>query len=553
MPFELAQLGKHVFFGAGFLSNIVLWSESGYFDGTANFKPLLHLWSLGIEEQFYIFWPALLCIAFVIKARWGRLIGLLFLGSFAINIALWKANIYADFYLPLSRFWEFLAGATLVVLPPIEPTPSVRSLISILGLAALFSSVALFAPEMRFPGWLALLPVAGAMAVIWAGPEATLNQIILSNRVAVLIGLISYPLYLWHWPLLSYAYIVCAGKPPTPLMAVALLATSFLLAWVTYHFVECAVRFGPHRRRRTQIVAACVAVIGGSGLAIWTANGFPGRFPGLDLRKINEAKDEVVFKPTKGMEVFDHDKTLVTRIGLGERKVALGGDSLLFHYGPRVQQLANEGELATTVYFVTGGSCAPVPGMIQQDDFKHCANLPSLLADLVSREKVQSVVLGASWLGYRDKGMLIERAGRQFPLNTDAGGDAFYSNLEDYVRMLQRKETKVYLVLESPIHGRFNPSLMITRGLTGIEVAPDAGKAIPMAELEAANATVDVKLRAVAEHTGALLLDPVPDVCGNGQDCSPFFGSGDPKFTDGMHLRPVFVREHLQFLDFLFK
>ena len=100
-PSELAQLGKHVFFGAGFLSNIALWSESGYFDGAATFKPLLHLWSLGIEEQFYILWPALLLVVFRWKAKVGRLLVALFLASFAVNVALSITNISADFYLPV--------------------------------------------------------------------------------------------------------------------------------------------------------------------------------------------------------------------------------------------------------------------------------------------------------------------------------------------------------------------------------------------------------------------------------------------------------------------
>src|SRR5215213_7670850 len=104
-PAELAQLGKHVFFGAGFLSNVVLWSESGYFDSAATYKPLLHLWSLGIEEQFYILWPALLWLAFRVKAKVGRLLAVLFLASFTINVALSITNIAADFYLPVSRFW----------------------------------------------------------------------------------------------------------------------------------------------------------------------------------------------------------------------------------------------------------------------------------------------------------------------------------------------------------------------------------------------------------------------------------------------------------------
>ena len=194
-PSELAQLGKHVFFGAGFLSNIVLWSESGYFDSAASLKPLLHLWSLGIEEQFYIIWPALLWMVFRMKAKVGRLLVVLFLASFAINVALSITNISDDFYLPVSRFWELLAGAGLAWRRQIVLTPNVRSWISFAGLAALLTSVALFTPGIRFPGWPALLPVAGAVAVILAGPEAPVNRIVFSNRAVVFVGLISYPLY----------------------------------------------------------------------------------------------------------------------------------------------------------------------------------------------------------------------------------------------------------------------------------------------------------------------------------------------------------------------
>src|SRR3954453_14012781 len=272
-PFELAQLGKHVFFGAGFLSNVVLWTESGYFDGGANFKPLLHLWSLGIEEQFYIVWPALLWVAFRMKTKVGRLLAVLFVASFAINVAWSNNNISDDFYLPFSRFWELLAGAGLAWRPHIALAPKVRSWISIGGFAALLISVTLFTPELRFPGWLALLPVAGSAAIILAGPDAGVNRMILSTRVAVFVGLISYPLYLWHWPLISYAYIIRLGKLPTPLMAAGLVVVSFLLAWATYRFIEYPVRFGAHRHCRTQIVVACMMAIGAAGLGTWTMYG----------------------------------------------------------------------------------------------------------------------------------------------------------------------------------------------------------------------------------------------------------------------------------------
>jgi peptidoglycan/LPS O-acetylase OafA/YrhL len=556
-PPELAQLGKHMFFGAGFLSNIALWSESGYFDSAATYKPLLHLWSLGIEEQFYIFWPALLWVAFRMKAKVGRLLAVLFLASLGINIALSITDIVDAFYLPVSRFWELLAGAGLAWRHQIVLTPNVRSWISFAGLAALLTSATLFTAEMRFPGWLALLPVAGAAAVILAGPQAAVNRTVFSNRAVVFVGLISYPLYLWHWPLISYAHIIRLGKAPTPLMATALVAVSFLLAWVTYRFIEYPVRFGAHRHRRTQIVAACVAALGACGLVLWTKDGFPDRFlplPGIDIRKIGEAKLDADFKPTKDMEVSNHGWTLVAHLGHGERKLVLSGDSQLFHYGPRVQQLADAGQLAANTYFVTGPRCPPVPGVIQRDKFADCANLPDILADLVQREKVQSVVMGAAWSGYSDEGMLIEREGRRLPLNTKEGMDALYANLEDYVRLLHGQGAKVYLVLGMPFHERFNPGNMVARSLTGFRIAPDVEKAVPIAELQAARATVNARLRAVGEHTGAILLDPLPDICdSSGDGCLPLFGAGEPKFSDNVHLRPLFVREHLRFLDPLLK
>lgn len=555
MPSELAQLGKHVFFGAAFLSNIGLWFESGYFDIAATQKPLLHLWSLGIEEQFYILWPALLWLAFLVKANVTRLLAVLFMASFAISIAFSITNIADDFYLPVSRFWELLVGAALAWRRELVLTPRMRSWTSIGGLAALLSSMAVLTPEMPFPGWPALLPVMGAAAIILAGPAATVNRLVFSNRAVVFVGLISYPFYIWHWPLISYAYIIRLGKPPTPLMATALVVASFVLAWATYRFIEYPVRFGTNRHR-ARILAACVAVVGACGLAVWTNNGFPQRFPplpGVDIRKIGFARLDADFKPTKSMEVSDHGWTLEAHLGQGDRKVALSGDSLLFHYGPRVQQLADEGRLAANVFFLTGPRCPPVPGVVQREKFARCADLPGLLVDLVRREKVQSVVLGASWAGYNDGSMLIERNGRRLPLNTAAAVDDFFANLEDYVGSLQKQGARVYLVLGLPAHRRFNPGEMVTRSLIGARIALGVENAVPVAELRAANAAVDARLRSIGERTGAAILDPLPDICGGNDGCLPFFGAGEPKFSDGTHLRPTFVREHVHFLDPLLK
>ena len=361
-----------------------------------------------------------------------------------------------------------------------------QSWISIAGSVALIASVVFFQSDLRFPGWWAVLPVAGSLALIAAGPEAIINRTILSHRVAVFVGLISYPLYLWHWPLISYAYIIRLGKMPTPLMSAGLLIATFPLAWVTYQFIERPIRFGKHRFR-TRIAIAGMVVVGICGLAVWTARWFPRTLRiasrhrhAQDQRSGSRSR----LRPDQGNGRLSYDGTIVAHLGKGERKVALSGDSLLFQYGPRVQQLAEDGTLTANTWFVVGGNCAPVPGTIQVDDFAHCANMTGVLTELIKRENIQSVVLGASWGGYGGGDILqVERNGRRYTL-TPEGVDAFYANLEDFVRQLKGLGTQVYLVRGAPVnHAHFNPTKMVTRRVTGFDIAPDVDKAVPTATL----------------------------------------------------------------------
>jgi hypothetical protein len=197
------------------------------------------------------------------------------------------------------------------------------------------------------------------MAVILAGPAATVNRTVLSNRTAVFVGVISYPLYLWHWPLISYAYVIRICRPPTHLMAAALLAASFLFAWATYRFLERPIRFGVHRHRRTQIVAVCVAALGACGLAVWTDGGVSERFPAnLGIQKINAAKLDVTYQPTKGMEVLKYNTcgngegcsfgirsgyALISHLGHGDRKVAWPAIACCFTMGPECSNWSMKG------------------------------------------------------------------------------------------------------------------------------------------------------------------------------------------------------------------
>lgn len=247
-PLEYEQLGQHALAAVAFLSNIQLWSEAGYFDAAAHAKPLLHLWSLGIEEQFYLFWPLVVWAA--IKARVSLIIVVVVLGalSFAVNVSILQADPISAFYLPHMRIWELLIGAGLAVLvrrmPPIRTrviSAAIANVLSFTGLALIVGAIASLTSETPFPGWSALPPTIGAALMIAAGEKAWVNRYFLSLRPLVWVGLISYPLYLWHWPLLSFASIVEGGAVAFDLR-VLLVIVSVALAAATYLLVERPIR-----------------------------------------------------------------------------------------------------------------------------------------------------------------------------------------------------------------------------------------------------------------------------------------------------------------------
>jgi len=272
---EFRLLGKHVFGGAAFVSNLIFAREFGYFDSVGEAKPLLHLWSLGVEEQFYIIWPTLVYISW--RRRTSQLIAVVAILSFCISI-FWIGSL-ASFYSPITRFWELMLGSGLAYFTFTNRgnfLSAWRNFNAAAGLALLFVAFTLIAPGKDFPGWFALIPTVGTALLIIAGPRAWLNRHVLSSLPLVSIGLISYPLYLVHWPLLSYAYII-KGEAPSVEVRIGLLIASGLLACLIYLFIEKPVRFGRDRGLKTLIASSAVVIVAFVGLATMSANGFPSR------------------------------------------------------------------------------------------------------------------------------------------------------------------------------------------------------------------------------------------------------------------------------------
>jgi peptidoglycan/LPS O-acetylase OafA/YrhL len=283
LPDGFALLGKSTAAGVAFVSNLFQLRQTGYFAPDAAENPLLHLWSLGIEEQFYIFWPLLLVLLFGSKYRRAWIAALAAV-SFGVSLTIFLGYKEWSFYSPLPRAWELLAGgllaSRLVEGPQRQPSVLRDNLVSVAGIAAIIGAAAALNRESLFPGAWALLPVLGAVLIISA-PGATANRVLLSSRAMVGIGLISYPLYLWHWPLLSYLAIVRNGVPNAVEIWAAVFV-AFILAWLTFRFVEIPLRRKP---KAVPGLSFALLAVGLGGVVTAANSGFAFRFP-AEIRDI---------------------------------------------------------------------------------------------------------------------------------------------------------------------------------------------------------------------------------------------------------------------------
>jgi peptidoglycan/LPS O-acetylase OafA/YrhL len=285
LPDGFSLLGKSIAAGVGFVSNLFQLGQTGYFAPDAAENPLLHLWSLGIEEQFYIFWPPTLLLIVASKRRrfWMAAIAAV---SFGVSLMIYFGYKEWSFYSPVARAWELLAGG-LVANHFIERPPSERqgypqrdNLVGATGLAAIVAAAVGLGKDSLFPGAYALLPVGGAVLMILA-PNSAVNRLLLANRPMVWIGLISYPLYLWHWPLLSYLSILRNGVPNF-VEIWAVVVAAFALSWLTFRFVEIPLRRRPNAVPR---LSFGLLAIGLAGLVTAAGAGFAFRFP-AEIRDI---------------------------------------------------------------------------------------------------------------------------------------------------------------------------------------------------------------------------------------------------------------------------
>lgn len=415
-PKDARLIGKHVIGGVGFASNFVLWNESGYFDWGSELKPLLHLWSLSVEEQYYIVWPVVVALLFG-RSRWfvTALLVLLF-GSFAINLALVKTDPTAAFYFPGARIWELLIGSGLAYLArapggvpalfaaALKTTPARASQgLSWSGTLLVAAGLVLTTATSAFPGWWALLPTFGAACLIGAGPHAWFNRQVLGSRAAVFVGKISYPLYLWHWPLLVFPTLVLGQSSRVTRIAAVLAA--FVLAWLTYRYIETPIRFGKRRTRTPFALAGSMALLAGCGVLLMLSDGWADRYP-PEIRQIATAEFKFdrsmhnprtcFLAPEQGPAAFDAG--CVVDAPAGTPRVWLWGDSHAESLYPGLNALGEGGKRFALTQF-TASACPPVVGFTVQQR-PHCREINDMVLAKVIAARPDVVLLAGNWSYY---------------------------------------------------------------------------------------------------------------------------------------------------------
>ncbi|HEY3638309.1 MAG TPA: acyltransferase family protein [Rhizomicrobium sp.] len=547
-PVDLVRYAQSLFATALFGANFEFWRESGYFDTVANQKPLLHLWSIAVEEQFYLLFPALLLALrrATPRTRTG-VIACIFAISFAI--AAWgvvDAKV-ATFYLLPARAWELMLGTLLALkaLPRLQSRLTAE-ILAALGLGLIAITVFFYTPQTPFPGPAALVPCLGAALVIYAAKPATFIGKLLTWRPLVFIGLISYSLYLWHWPVFVFATYIDL-QAPVGIGSALLIALSFVLAIISYRYVERPFRKARFRiRRRKAFLAAACAMVLTAGPAAFAASsdGLPERLrPGLQRilaeQDDHESRIENCFFRTAS-DVRNHR---LCRIGAktGRPTFLLWGDSHADAILPAVAAAAERSGRAGV--FAGGEACPPLLGVTTP--MPGCRAFNDAVTTSARDPAIREVILEARWAKYAEGSPYGEEPKGHVVLsdesNDQAGGSdnhaVFERGLARTVDELTKLNKKVVIIASVPEIGWPVPAVLARRALAedADSVAPGLGNYLQRQKF------VLGTFSAMQQRYGAVVLHPDRILCATGT-CE-VARNGIPLYRDEHHLSVFGARQ----------
>jgi peptidoglycan/LPS O-acetylase OafA/YrhL len=537
-PFDLIRYARSLCATALFAANFEFWQETGYFDVSADQKPLLHLWSIAVEEQFYLLFPAiLLLMGNRRRLRMAGVIGIL-LASFAFSV--WAAvhAKTAGFYLLPSRAWELMLGAVFALnaVPAIRSKP-LREAAGVSGIALIGTAIFALSPDAPFPGAYALLPCAGAALIIHSGrSDDTLVRRVLALRPLVFIGLISYSLYLWHWPVFVFAKYVLFRELSLAERCL-LIAVSFVLAILSWRFVEQPLRRPVRRRRLFPAAAAAIAAAFSCGAFAVASAGLPQRLsPRLQQILAEQDDHEPGIDHCFALTADDVKKGRLCTIGAakGSQSFLLWGDSHADAILPAVAAIARGA--GRTGLFAGGASCVPLVGVTTPT--ATCKPFNDAVEKVALGANITEVILEARWAKYADGEpygdephghVVITDSESQDPPPADNHA-VFDRGLERTVRALTAAGKKVVLVASVPEIGYPVPAVLARRALAGqaLDLAPGMD-----VYLQRQHFVLETFAR-IQKLYGVTVIYPPEVLCTNGR-CAVAL-NGIPLYRDEHHL-----------------
>ncbi|MDY7536088.1 acyltransferase family protein [Pseudomonas sp. Bout1] len=555
-PKDYSELGRSVHNQAVFISNLFFMRQDGYFDVASDLKPLLHTWSLSVEEQFYIIFPLLLTLLSSRLKYWRTALFVLLLVSFALST--WAVAHHPEkaFFLLPMRAWELLAGAMLAVIPAREYRASLALAqgVSLAGLGLILLAVFAYDPGTPFPGVAALLPVTGVVCLIWAnGQQATLAGKLLGSRLLVGVGLISYSWYLWHWPVFVFGkYASVDGLGPWELGALFVL--SLVLGYASWRFVEAPFRERRVLPGRKQILAAAGVALLGLGLVgkslVWT-QGLPWRLSpeALQYAQARTWSPELM-ACLSDEKKNDHRKFCHFGPVSGARRALVWGDSHASALVPALEDGASKYGISVTQAGYSG--CLPFN---RKESTPGCIRFNQRVAQTLAKETFSDVVLVARWslyvYGQRDgdtEASLLDPATGQY--DRAFAEQRFAESLRALVQQLRAGGHRVWLVKEIPLQEFSVPYRLSRLAMLG---RPTDKEGMPLADHLKRQAYISQVFEQIAAaDPGVKMLDPAPKLCSSNDWCRVEL-DGHALYTDDNHLSAVGSRYVEAFLEPLFK